>query len=104
MVVVKQSCGGDTFAWRMPGITCRHKKSMPRLSCRRNTDDKLVPGRCKRPHKGTAVQLLNAPSEVEETKRIAKQLLQWQREGYAWNDMAVLCRAKLPVGCNRPWQ
>lgn len=43
------------------------------------------------------VQLVAAPTEVDEYDVIIKQLQEWHSQGYAWDDMAVLSRTKRPV-------
>lgn len=65
--------------------------------CRRQDHEEIVPGRSKRSHNGTAVRLLQAPDQYLEAEIITDELLKWQNQGYQWNQMAGLCRARYPV-------
>lgn len=70
-------------------IVCAH---------RRPTRHELNAGRSMRPAGGpAAVSLLAADNQFDESRQIAEHLQRWHKRGYAWSDMAVLCRTKEPV-------
>jgi hypothetical protein len=46
------------------------------------------------------VALFAADNQDHERQYVIERLKQWHSQGYAWDDMAVLARNKLPVSCN----
>jgi hypothetical protein len=66
-------------------------------TCRRPSSHKLIPGRSIRGHHQESVTLVAAADQHAESDAVVQQLKAWRAEGYAWDQMAVLCRSKMPV-------